>query len=416
MPRAPLRVLMISDVYFPRVNGVSTSIRSFRADLARAACESVLVAPRYPAGWDDEPDVVRVRSRYLPFDPEDRLMSASAALHAALHQAGRFDVVHIQTPFVAHRVGLAVAARTGCRTVETYHTYFEQYFHHYLDWVPKRALQSLARRLSRRQCDAVDRVVSPSPEMRDVLRGYGISAPIDVIPTGLDLGDFDAGDGARFRAAHGIAPDRPVMLHVGRVAFEKNLGFVVDVLERVRREVPRTLLVIAGEGPALGDLKRRVSARRLAGDVLFVGYLDRRSALLDCYRSANVLVFASNTETQGLVPLEAMAAGTPVVSTAVLGTRAIIGPERGAIRVREDAAEFAAAVARVLRDASLQRAMGREARIYVAEQWSSEAMAARLAGVYEALSAPEATALDTASGTPSARSTRNGRERVNASR
>ncbi len=404
-------VLMVSDVYFPRVNGVSTSIRTFRSDLRRAGWASLLVAPRYPAAagsGGDEEDVVRVASRYLPFDPEDRLMSGAAALGVCSRLAGGFDVVHIQTPFVAHGVGLALARRAGCGTVETYHTFFEQYFHHYLRFAPRWLLQGAARALSRRQCNAVDRVIAPSAEMEAVLRGYGVATPINVVPTGLDLAEFEAGDGARFRAAHGIDAARPVMLHVGRVAFEKNIGFIVDVIDRVRGEIADVLLVVAGEGPALPGLRREVEARGLADHVLFVGYLDRRRALLDCYRSANVLVFASRTETQGLVPLEAMAVGTPVVSTAVLGTRSIVGPERGAIAAPERVDAFADAVQRVLADAPLQASMGRTARAYVAEQWSSRAMAARLARVYEALMA-------SASGA-SLGSTRRGRERVNASR
>ncbi len=408
-------VLMVSDVYFPRVNGVSTSIRTFRADLARAGWNSVLVAPRYPGagGAAEGDDLVRVPSRYLPFDPEDRLMRARAALAACGRFAGRFDAVHIQTPFVAHRVGLAAARRAGCGTVETYHTLFEQYFHHYLRFAPRAVLQRAARLLSRRQCNAVDRVVAPSAEMATVLRGYGVETPIEVIPTGLDLAEFEGGDGARFRAEHGIGAARPVMLHVGRVAFEKNIGFIVEVLERVRLEIADVLLVIAGEGPALPGLRREIEARGLAGHVLFVGYLDRRRALLDCYRSANVLVFASRTETQGLVPLEAMGVGTPVVSTAVLGTRAIVEPERGAIAAAEEVGAFARAVMRVLADRALQASMGRTARVYVAEQWSSRAMAERLARVYEALAASARPPARASGSSPAAR---RGRERVNASR
>ena len=131
------RVLMLSDVYFPRVNGVSTSIQTFRRDLEAEGCSSILVAPQYPGQRDDEPGVVRVRSRYLPFDPEDRFLVA-AALDIAVRALGpEFDLVHIHTPFVAHTVGLRVARRLGIPVVETYHTFFEEYFHHYLPWAPR---------------------------------------------------------------------------------------------------------------------------------------------------------------------------------------------------------------------------------------------------------------------------------------
>jgi glycosyltransferase involved in cell wall biosynthesis len=378
---------MISDVYFPRVNGVSTSIQTFRRDLETLGCSTWLIAPAYPEAVADDARVLRQPARYLPFDPEDRLMFGRAALRAALELPERPDVVHIQTPFVAHRVGRQVARELGVKTVETYHTFFEEYFHHYLPLLPRWSLRGLARAISRRQCNALDAVIAPSRQLGDVLFGYGVTAPIDVIPTGLDLGQFEGGDGAVFRASHGIAPDRPVMLLVGRVAHEKNIGFILDVLATVRKTVPDVLLVLAGEGPALPGLRKRVDADGLAGNVLFVGYLDRGGALRDCYRAANVFVFASRTETQGLVLLEALALGVPVVSTAVLGTKEVLHGARGAIVVEEDRAAFARTVVDVLTQPELQRSLAAAARGHVAAEWSSVAMARRLLELYERLAA-----------------------------
>ena len=373
---------MLSDVYFPRVNGVSTSIRTFRKDLSALGCESWLVAPKYRAEWDDDERLCRVPSLRVPFDPEDRLMSGAAAARvcAALH--GRYDVIHIQTPFVAHRVGLRLARRTGIATLLSYHTHFEEYFHCYLPFVPRWLLRSGARAMARGQCNAVDMVVAPSEPMAEVLRGYGVRAPIQIVPTGLDADDFAAGDGRRFRARYGIDPQRPLMLHVGRVAFEKNVDFIIRVLARVKERVPSVLLVLAGEGPALRASRRRVSELGLNAHVLFVGYLDRRDALLDCYRSADVFVFASHTETQGLVLLEALALGIPVVSTAALGTRAVLSRTEGAVIVDQDLDSYADAVVDVLLDNDRRRTLSLQARNSVVARWSSRAMAERLLAAY----------------------------------
>lgn len=382
---APLRVLMVSDVYFPRVNGVSTSIQTFRRDLAALGCESWLVAPAYPQPWNDDERVLRQRSRAVPFDPEDRVMSAGAVRAACRHLRKDFDLVHVQTPFVAHRAGVQIARASGVKVVETYHTFFEAYFHHYLPILPRRPLEALARAISRRQCNALDAVVAPSQQMASVLQGYGVIAPISVIPTGLNLAEFAAGDGARFRAQYAIPAERPVMLLVSRVAHEKNISFLLRVLAAVRSRVPDVLLVIAGEGPALRPLEREVARAGLANNVCFVGYLDRRGALLDCYRAANVFVFASRTETQGLVLLEALAVGLPVVSTGVLGTKEVLEDARGAFVVPEDVAAFAGAVTDVLRTPELQRKLAREGASYVATQWTSTAMAKRLLRLYSEL-------------------------------
>jgi glycosyltransferase involved in cell wall biosynthesis len=309
-----------------------------------------------------------------------------AALRALRHglRPGDFDLVHVQTPFIAHYAGLAMARELRVPVVESYHTYFEHYLQHYVPAVPAGLTRLLARRVTVSQCHAVDAVIAPSTQMAGALRRYGVETQIEVIPTGMPAASFIPGDGARFRARHGIALGRPVAAFVGRVAHEKNIAFLISMLPFLRAAVPDVLLVIAGEGPARAHCERRVAAAGLAGSVRFVGYLDRATELQDCYRAADVFVFASRTETQGLVLLEAMAQGTPVVSTAVMGTIDVLAGTTGSVVVPEDEKTFAAAVAGLLVDAGRRATLGRCAKAD-ARAWSSRALAAKLVTVYEAL-------------------------------
>jgi 1,2-diacylglycerol 3-alpha-glucosyltransferase len=391
-----VRVLFISDVYFPRVNGVSTSIRTFRQDLATHGVDTQLLAPSYEAAGggaapgeaaDDEPGVRRVRAVQVPLDPEDRRMlwgSLTRTLDAL--PRGGFDLVHIHTPFVAHYAGVRFARRANIPALATYHTFFEEYLHHYLPLLPRAVSRLLARSFTRSQCAAVQALIAPSEPMRAVLGAYGVTTPIHVLPTGLAADRFRAGDGAAFRARSGIAAQRPLLTYIGRVAHEKNIGFLVQVFAQVLKSLPQALLVIAGEGPARGSLQHQVAALGLERHVHFAGYLDRDSELLDCYAAADVFVFASRTETQGLVLLEAMAQGTPVVSTAELGTRSILVPGSGALIVPEERVAFAGAVVRVLSDPGLREGLAARGRSY-ARTWSSAAMARRLADLYGELRA-----------------------------
>jgi 1,2-diacylglycerol 3-alpha-glucosyltransferase len=396
-----VRVLYISDVYFPRVNGVSTSIRTFRGDLAELGIDTVLVAPCYeelPAGSAgaraavDERGVLRVPAARVPRDPEDRRMRWGALL-ARLERlsSGAFDLVHVHTPFVAHYAGVRFARRAGIPCLATYHTFFEEYLHHYLPVLPRRAGRALARTFTRSQCRQVRALIAPSEPMRAVLAGYGVTTPIHVLPTGLAAECFRAGDGRAFRARAGLTGGARLVTYIGRVAHEKNIAFLVQMFREVLRQVPEAVLVIAGEGPARAQLVQQVASLGLAPRVHFAGYLERSSALLDCYAAADVFVFASRTETQGLVLLEAMAQGAPVVSTAELGTRSILQPASGALVVRERTAEFAAAVVRVLSDAPLGAELARRGREY-ARGWSSAAMARRLGELYGELRAEAAAA------------------------
>lgn len=378
-----MKILMVSDVYFPRVNGVSTSIQTFRRELAMLGHQVDLIAPAYPVAYTEESRTLRVPSRYLPFDPEDRMMIGYEvrSLLPQLHAAA-YDLVHIQTPFVAHYLGIEIADLLDIPRIETYHTFFEEYLFHYVPVVPKAVLRALSRHFSRTQCNQMDALVVPSTAMRDKLAEYGVRAPMHVVPTGIPLADFAAGDGDAFRLAHGIPGQRRVLLFVGRVAFEKNIDFLLRALERAVADVPDLLLVVAGEGPALASLKKLAAKRNLQEHTLFVGYLDRRGALLDCYRAADAFVFASRTETQGLVLLEAMALGLPVISTAVMGTRDIVGPKRGALVPDDNEADFADHIVSLMRDGDLRARLAEEGRVYVRE-WHADALARKLVATYQ---------------------------------
>ncbi|HYK25389.1 MAG TPA: glycosyltransferase [Steroidobacteraceae bacterium] len=407
-----MRVLFLSDVYFPRINGVSTSIATFRADLAACGVETTLVAPDYdslsrqvaPAERVAEvaEGIVRVAAARVPGDPEDRRMRWKA-LGRALDSLSneRFDLIHVHTPFVALYAGIGHARRQRIPCVATWHTHFEEYLHQYVPILPRPIGRTLARSFTRSQARCLDALIAPSAPMRDVLERYRVAAPVHVVPTGLSPDRFARGDGEQFRARLGIRMEQPLLLYVGRVAYEKNIEFLIRCFARVRLAMPDAVLAIAGEGPAEGTLKRFVRRLGLEAAIRFTGYLDRERALLDCYAAADVFVFASRTETQGLVLLEAMAQGAPIVSTAALGTRSILKQESGAIVVAEREKEFAAAAVRVLENAELRRDLASRGRAY-AESWSSRAMARRLAALYRDVCAEteESSSLDWAPPSP----------------
>ena len=379
-----MRILMVSDVYFPRINGVSTSIQTFRRSLHAAGHETTLIAPEYPAGAsNDETGVLRVASRYLPRDHEDRIVKRAAlrALHPRLSELA-FDLVHIQTPFIAHYEGLRIARALGVPAVETYHTYFEEYLHHYVPFLPRALMRFIARRFTVSQCAPLDALVVPSRAMLTALQNYGVQCPMRIIPTGMEMDRFARGDGQVFRAQLAIAPDTPTLVHVGRIAYEKNIDFLLRMFVKVIHSVPEAVLIVAGEGPALSHCKSQAASLGIASRVRFVGYLSREAALLDCYKAGDLFVFSSRTETQGLVLLEAMALGVPVLSTAYMGTVDIVTPQRGACHAPDNEDGFAALAVALLKDPQRRAAMSAEGKAF-ASTWSAEATTRQLTDLYE---------------------------------
>jgi glycosyltransferase involved in cell wall biosynthesis len=363
------------------------------------------VAPDYPGtdiAADDAADIIRLPSRAVPLDPEDRLMQWSSLAHLDRRLASTdFDLVHVQTPFAAHYAGLRFARARGIPCIATYHTHFEEYLFHYIRFLPRGALRFAARWLARHQCKALDAIVVPSQPMAVTLRDYGIGTPLNVISTGLPESQFVRGDGRRFRQAWDIAPERKVALFVGRAAYEKNIGFLLEMMALARQQQPQLMLVIAGEGPALPALRRQASALRLDDDVRFVGYLPREGSLRDCYAAADVFTFASHTETQGLVLLEAMAIGLPVLAIAALGAAEIVLPRRGAVAAADTPEAFAEQLVTLLGRPAKLAAMADEA-VAFAREWDATTQATRLAVLYRDL-VRAAAAIDCTQPVPASR-------------
>lgn len=380
----PMNILLVSDVYFPRVNGVSTSIRTFVYQLQQMGHQVTLIAPDYGITTPDEAWIMRIAARGLFFDPEDKLMKYGVLLDQLQQlQRMQFDLIHVHTPFVAHYAGLRLGKLLNIPVVESYHTFFEDYLHLYLPIIPKPWAKTLARIISRKQCNQVHAVISPSQPMLDVLRGYGVKQYAEVIPTGLQAQSFAKADAAAFRKHYGIAAKRPMALYVGRVAHEKNIAFLIQMWRLVIQQIPDALLVIAGEGPAEKSLHQLSEQLQLQDNIQFIGYMDRNSMLNSCYKAADVFVFSSLSETQGLVLIEAMAQATPVVAIAELGTKSILREGQGAHIAPHNQEQFAQRVVHLLQHSEQRKQLGKAALAYVKQHWTDQVQAGKLVDFYQ---------------------------------
>lgn len=377
-----MRILMVSDVYFPRINGVSTSIQTFREELTAAGHSVFLIAPSYEEACIDDELVMRVASRGVILDPEDRMMKYRELLRLvpALRSL-EIDLIHIQTPFVAHYAGLRIARDLDVPCVTTYHTLFEEYLYHYIPWLPKPLLRWCARSFSLAQCKQVNGIITPSSIIGKLLQSYGVSDPIVTIPTGIKSHKFATGNGSAFRQKLNIADNKKLLLNVSRVAFEKNIGRLLEVLETVLVKQPDAHLVIAGEGPAKQTYIQQAKDMGIMDHVSFVGYLDRETELVDCYHAADVFVFSSCTETQGLVLLEAMAAGTPVVSVAEMGSKEVLVEGKGVLITDGSVEDFAGKVIAVLKNPQTHLELSESAKSY-AREWDSNRLAEKMSAYY----------------------------------
>lgn len=379
-----MKIALVTDTYYPRINGVSASTKTFADEFERLGHEVHIYAPNYPNAKDDNLRIHRFPSMYLFFDPEDRLGQPSKDKKLVQQFIDeKFDIVHTQTPFTLGKPAIKWARQSGAKVVHTYHTLFTAYAEHYLWFIPKFLSVWYATTVSRSYCNSCDLIITPSNEMREVLLTYGVTKPIEVNPTGIYLNRFEGKDPQRYRKLKGYQPEDKVLLFMGRVGDEKNIDFLFNVVTRLVPRVPRLKFLIAGEGPSMKRLKNKAQEMGLSQVVHFAGYVVK-DEWRDCYAGADLFVMASVTETQGLVISEAMSAELPVVAVGEMGVKDVMASGKGGIMTRFDEDEFTDAVYRMLTDQTLYKQKKSET-LAEAEKWSSTSMAKRMLSTYEKL-------------------------------
>lgn len=374
-----MRVAMFADCYHPIINGVSTSIQLLARSLQDGGHEVLLFVPDVPGHADGEPWVRRFASVPFPLHAEDRVSFPWPL--ANLQEAVRFapDVVHLHTPFNVGLFGWLVAARLGRARVFTHHTLFEEYLHYVP--LPQGLMLPVALGISRWFWNTSAVVIAPSEEIRDRQVEQGVKSPLHVIPTGIDVESFRGGDPTGPRREIGLEPQDRVLLYIGRIAREKSLEVLLEVLDRARRQDPLLRLVLVGDGPERTALEDRAADMGLGDRVSFLGARPRLQ-LKHYLAAATCFVFASQTETQGLVLLEAQASGLPVVAVRASGASEAVAPgESGLLLEPGETEAFVAAVLSVTSDPDLRRRLSAGARAQ-AERFSVTTMATRTLEAY----------------------------------
>ena len=378
-----MKIGIFTDSYKPYTSGVVTSISTFKEELTRLGHDIHIFAPSYPHYTEVEENVYRYYSIPSPTNPDYTL---AIPLHPGMNllvKSLQLDVIHVHSPFTMGRVGLHYARKYNLPLLFTYHTRYDQYVH----YVP--LAHDLAKEVtikySSHFCNNCDHLIAPSLEMESIIKGFEVTTPISVIPSGVPLEKYRGGDAGWLRLHYPIPAENRILLFVGRLTQEKNLPFLIQSFKEVRAQLPKTTLVIIAQGPLEEELKELVTSLDLVldQDVIFTGALPFES-LVNAYYSADLFVFASLTETQGLVLIEAMAAGLPVAAVRASGVQEMVEHGVDGLLAANDTSELARAVCRILNDKKLYRTLQVNAR-KKAEKLSCHNMALKLEKVYQDL-------------------------------
>jgi len=378
-----MNIWMMTNTFTPFVGGVARSVAAFARECRRAGHRVVIVAPVFEGMPLQEEDVIRVPA-LQDFNGSDFSLALPAPGILASHlEECRPDIVHSHHPHLLGNTAVRIASRLGRPLVFTHHTMYE----HYLHYVPTGAsrLREFVIALVTGYCNLCDCVIAPSQSVASILRERGVQTPIEVLPTGVDIHQFEQGNGPAFRRRHRIPKRAFVVGYVGRLAPEKNLAFLAEAVSAQTAHTRCGRFLVVGSGPSAKEIREVFIRNGQRRHLHLVGALDGQD-LVDAYHAMDVFVFASRSETQGMVLTEAMAAGKPVVALDAPGVREVVlNGYNGRLLTSEREEDFAAAVGQIDAASALERRQLEAAARETARQFSMDRCGRGLVRLYDNL-------------------------------
>ena len=384
LAKAPLRVAMFTNNYLPFIGGVPLSIDRLYRGLVRAGHSVKIFAPTYQQPWQDPDDSSVFRcpgllSLCLDSFPVANIFSRKVKSE---FKKCSCELVHLHHPFWLGKKGLHLARKKKIPVVFTYHTRLEHYTH-YIP-LPGTALKNLVAHFVIKQfANRCDAIITPSASTEEYLRNLGVSALIETIPTGISLDGYLAWSEEQIGELRSqyVAADEKLLISVSRLAEEKNLDFLIDGLAKVRDRCDTSFrCLLVGDGPEKERLMDKVNMLGLADTIIFTGNLAPHE-VVRCYLAADLFVFASTSETQGMVLLEAMAGGCPVVAVRASGVYDLVKDGANGFAVAESTEAWAVKIVQVMEDNHLLSTMSANSREF-ADTYSVEKITERVLKLY----------------------------------
>jgi glycosyltransferase involved in cell wall biosynthesis len=377
-----MKLAFFTNSYLPYLSGVTLSVKTLKDELEKLGHTVYIIGPSYPGHKETDPHVLSLPSFLAPYPGYRLVWPYSYKIFKFLRQE-KIDLIHAHQPFGVGLTSLVLARRLKVPLVYSFHTLFTRYLHN-IPFLPQYFSHRVVTAYLRWFCGQTDTIVVPSTMVRRVLSVWGVKKPVAVIPTGLKLERIKAHrhsgqQSIEIRRQLGLPPTAKLLLYSGRIAPEKNIPFLLQAFDAIRQQEPETWLVLVGGGPKMKEYQQ------IAGkQVVFTGQCQPEK-LLDYYFAADIFVYSSVTETQGLVLTEAKACGLPVVAVFGGGLADVINNGQDGYLVPQKLESFVSHVLRLLGDPELRRQMGHQGQLDAFERFSSIAVAKEMENTYNSL-------------------------------
>jgi 1,2-diacylglycerol 3-alpha-glucosyltransferase len=339
-----LNIGYFTNTYLPVVSGVVRSVSTYRQALSKIG-HNVFVFAQEDDYQDEEPFIFRYPSIPLPIDVNIPAVIPVSPRMDWLIPNLKLDVIHTHHPVLVGQVAATKAVQLKLPLIFTFHTQYREYTH-YIP-IPQETVQHFLNEAIhdwlKSFMQKCQHIIVPSESMLDILQTeFGLDSNYSVVPTGIDLEPYRQADGTAIREQHGWK-DSFVLISVGRLSKEKNWEFFLRAAAEAMRDLPDLRVALLGNGPHKKNLEKLVKELGIKDKVDFLGEVSFEQ-VPDYLKAADIFGFASTSETQGLVTMEAMATGLPVVAIDAAGTRDILQDGVQGFMVEIDLNAFSSAI------------------------------------------------------------------------
>ena len=372
-----MRIIFFTESYKPYISGVTTVLENLANYLTLKGHQVWIVAPWYPEEKKVLSKIIRLPSFPSKTYPGFRI---AIPFFTRLFQKIKLivpEIIHSHSPYTLGILAKIYSRRLKVPFVYTFHTIFTDYLHYFPILPPKLAEYFLKRYFGWFLKNTP--VVVPTEFVKNMIAEFAPSM-IEIIPSGIDLKKVLEADSFDLRKKIGLSPDTKILLYVGRLSQEKNISFLMASLNVLAKKRSDWHLLLVASGPEENNLKNFSRELGLRKQLTFWPQVPH-SEIYSLYRSADIFVCSSKSEAQGMVLIEAMAAGLPVVAVAAKGVSDIINKNVGFL-VGEDIFEFSQAIEKLLESSDLRKTFGEGARHYVGERYSASITAEKMEKLY----------------------------------
>lgn len=377
-----MKIAIFTNNYLPNPYGITQSVESFRKEFEKRGHTAYIFAPEYENYQDKNPQVFR----YPALDIEYKIKYPLAISHSpkmdGVISGLELDVIHSQHPNLLGTAAAKWARKKNIPLVFTWHTLYDKYVH-FIPLIPKKWSAWWIIRKAVRYANAADAVIAPSESLKKIIQNWGVkNKNIAVIPSGVDEENFLGADGSGVREKYKIADDEILLFSVCRLTEEKNIRFLFYAIIETLKQNGKTKFLIVSEGDLRGELEALAAKENLSARIIFAGII-ARSEIKNYFVAGDIFVYASKSETQGMIISEAMYMNLPIVAVAATGVSDLVENNVNGFLVAEDKKKFVDALNKLIQDKNLREQMGKAGARIAREKYTDKICAEKLLAVYK---------------------------------